>query len=81
MSKFSNTPLCTIDVLALKPSRFLLPDELQLPYRDEAGLVNVELLRRSTEQVSSGTVACSDSVRSTLSKWTKHAEMISGTLL
>ena len=74
MSKFSNTPLCTIDVLALKPSRFLLPDELELPYRDAAGLVNVELLRRSTEQVSAGTVACSDGVRSTLSKWTKHAE-------
>ena len=74
MSKFSNTPLCTIDVLALKPSRFLLPEELQLPYRDEAGLVNVELLRRSMEQVSSGTVACPDSVKSTLAKWTKHAE-------
>ena len=72
MSKFSNIPIATIDVDKLKDSRFLLPDSRQLPYRDEAGLVNVDLCRRSMEALPG--VQCSEQVTATLTKWAKHAE-------
>jgi hypothetical protein len=74
MSKFSNVPLATIAIDELKASRFLLPDTKELPYRDEAGLVNVDLCRHSHAQVRDSHVLCSEELAATLAKWLKHAE-------
>ena len=55
MSKvaYSNAPRCTIDVAALKPSRFLLHQSSppQLPFRDEAGAITLCLLEESIADV------------------------------
>ena len=67
---FDNAPVCTIDVAALKHSRFLVPGPPpRLPYRDEAGRVNVHLLRAAS------TSTFDDEQRPVqLDRWLQHAE-------
>ena len=54
----SNAPLATIDITALKPSRFLL-EHAALPYRDHEGRINVHLCTESEKELSIPGVASS----------------------
>eukprot|EP00966_Prymnesium_polylepis_P192072 4451089-Prymnesium_polylepis.1 len=68
---FDNAPVCTIDVNALKPSRFLLAGPPPaLPFRDEHGRVNVHLLRGSAAEVAAGRAPNA----AQLQRWLDHAE-------
>ena len=67
---FANSPLCTVDVMSLKPSRFLLEAERRLPYRDENGKVHVALCKRSAGELD----GVPDEVAAKLRKWVSHAE-------
>ena len=67
---FANSPLCTVDVMSLKPSRFLLEAERRLPYRDENGKVHLALCRRSAGELD----GVPDEVAAKLRKWVSHAE-------
>ena len=71
---FSFAPLSSIDITALKASRFLIEATRSLPYRDAKGLVSLHLLRKSAADVQSGTVAAPEEVASKLRKWLSHAE-------
>ena len=73
----SNAPLATIDITALKPSRFLL-EHAALPYRDHEGRINVHLCTESEKELSIPGVASSradipQGVQDTLKAWTRHA--------
>ena len=70
MTSFANSPLCTVDVMSLKPSRFLLEAERRLPYRDENGKVHLALCRRSVGELD----GVPDEVAAKLRKWVSHAE-------
>jgi len=72
--EFSNAPLCTIDIAALKGTRFLLPDTRQLAYRDAAGRINSHLLLECAKQVKRGAVTVREDVRTKLDKWVRHAK-------
>ena len=72
MPSFANAPLCTIDVDALKSTRFLIERPPSLPYRDAAGSVNVHLCEASQREVDSMPWVSADVVAQ-LAKWTKHA--------
>ncbi|EOD21430.1 hypothetical protein EMIHUDRAFT_241187 [Emiliania huxleyi CCMP1516] len=72
--EFSNAPLCTIDIAALKATRFLLPDTRQLAYRDAAGRINSHLLLECAKQVKRGAVTVGEDVRTKLDKWVRHAK-------
>ena len=77
MAKYDNAPLCTIDLSALKSSRFLWsqPDQApQLPYRDAEGLINLHLCKRSKDEVDSGRVVPPAEVLKKLESWVKHAK-------
>lgn len=50
---YSAAPISTIDLSALAASRFILPDERLLPYRDATGAINVHLLRQSLQHAES----------------------------
>ena len=68
---FDNAPACSIDVAALKPSRFLIPGPPpRLPFRDEVGRVNIHLLRASAAAAD----MASESRPAQLDRWLQHAE-------
>ena len=72
---YSDAPLSTIKIDRLKDSRFLLPDRRprELPYRDDEGRVNVNLLRHSQfrhDQLSDVPPAVTEA----LEEWVRHAE-------
>ena len=72
---YSDAPLSTIKIDRLTDSRFLLPDRRprELPYRDDEGRVNVNLLRHSQfrhDQLSDVPPAVTEA----LEKWMCHAE-------
>ena len=69
---YGNAPFETIDVLALKSSRFFLVEKRQLPYRDEQGRVTLSLLQKSIAALTSGKVKVADGVLEKLQKWEKH---------
>ena len=71
---FTFAPLESINVTALKASRFLIEGTRSLPYRDEKGTVSLHLLRRSSQQVQDGSVVPPAEVAAKLAKWLKHAE-------
>lgn len=72
---YSNAPLATIDIKALKSSRFLLPEQRQLPFRDDSGAVNLPLTAESKRQLEAGEVpGVTDEVASKLHKWYKNAQ-------
>ena len=70
---FSNAPLCTIDQDALKASRFLIDRPPALPYRDQAGNVNVHLCEASQRELDRMPWVSADVVAQ-LAKWTRHAQ-------
>ena len=66
--KYSDTPLASIDIASLAPSRFLHDN---LPYRDSSGRVNLNLLRHSKSLL---TEATPPTVVESLERWLRHAE-------
>ena len=54
--RYSAAPLSSFDTSALQYGYFLLPEARLLPFRDESGAVNINLVSRSLEQVASGEV-------------------------
>lgn len=71
--EYTAAPLETIDLSAIKPSRFLLPPAA-LPYRDEAGRISLHLCRDSAARLESGAVSAPAEVAAKLRSWLKHAE-------
>ena len=55
LATVSNVPACTIDLSVLNERRFLIKEARRLPYRDEAGLVNAELVAISHKEITDGT--------------------------
>lgn len=75
MTTYTAAPLSTIDISALKPSRFLWErgsEPPALPYRDEAGRISVHLLRKSSAQLEE--LQAPQDVAEKCTKWLKHAE-------
>mmetsp|Transcript_24426 Transcript_24426/g.58814 ORF Transcript_24426/g.58814 Transcript_24426/m.58814 type:complete len:1025 (+) Transcript_24426:139-3213(+) len=75
MATFCNEPTCTIDFSKLKESRYLLivNGKPLLPYRNEAGSINVHLARECQRQVKAGLAALPAETVEKLEKWVKHA--------
>ena len=72
--EFSDCPLGSIEVVSLKPSRFLDEPRRGLPYRDALGRISLPLLLSSRASVIAGTVIASDEQTVKLTKWIKHAD-------
>ena len=70
--QYVDVPRCTIDVSALRASRFLLQDSCKLPYRDESGRIVLCLLEESLSDVHTQRVVVPDDVLSKLQKWERH---------
>ena len=64
----------SINVGALKASRFLMEASRSLPYRDEQGHVSLSLLRHSAAQVHAGQVTPPAEIATKLHKWLRAAE-------
>ena len=69
-AEYSMAPRSTIDVSALKPSRFLYNN--QLPYRDERGRITLCLLEEAHMAVDQGLVKAPPEILAKLHKWLKH---------
>ena len=74
MPDFTDSPLSTIDIGALKPSRFLDEKSRALPYRDAEGRIHLLLLRQGAEKLKAGSVKASEEASTKLTKWLQHAE-------
>ena len=78
-AKFSNAPLATIDIPALKPSRFILEhaNPPVLPYRDHEGRINLHLCTYSEKELARMLATHTQHVpkdkQDELKRWTKHA--------
>ena len=71
---FSTAPLATIDIAALKSSRFMVAEKRLLPYRDETGAVNLALAAESKRQLEAGEAASVPAaLADKLLKFYKHA--------
>lgn len=72
--EYSVAPLATIDISALKSSRFLVPSSRLLPYRDAVGAVNVHLLRKCKKTLAEGSTLLDTETVAFLDKLLRHGE-------
>jgi len=68
---FSDAPLGTICIDGLNSSRFMLPDEKRLPYRDALGRVNIHLINASLREYIPHKDGARVGVK--LLQWQRHA--------
>jgi len=71
--KFSSLPEKCIRLAALPATRFIDSDARQLPYRDDSGAININLLRSSIAAIREDSVAWKLGHADKLDKWLKHA--------
>jgi len=72
--QYSEAPAESIKISKLSSSRFMLQQARLLPFRDDMGRVNTNLVRKSIEQIRSGAVSAPPEVLIRLEAWQRHAE-------
>ena len=72
---YSSEPSTLVDLTALPNTRFLIPSERQLPYRDGCGRVNINLLDASLAEIESEAWASKDvdALRTRITAWQRAA--------
>lgn len=77
--RYSDASPDTIDISSLRKSHFLLQRERQLPFRDDDGAVNLQLVERALRDIAAGTIQCPpDGIRQRLLGWQRHGKRALG---